>query len=299
MKNCPFCKANIEDNARFCLYCMKSLNEKEVIHPKKRRKPWWIWAVAGVFLAVILIAAWQISEKSPEPPEKSTGDLVSADTDSTAGSSNLPDEDNIREQEEQQTKPQATNPASEPKENIGSSNPVTTPPVFPEETAGEPTQDITEPPTQDTTETPEQIPSSQPVYTYRLARAGDDFYAMYSNPGTDIVITGVARASDNGVYDIPSYIEGGKVIAIASNAFSGTNARAVYVPETVRNIWNYAFYGCDLTDIYFRGNAVYTESKAFSGRLIIHCTVSCSDRSFRYYKDCAESYGAVWEEWNG
>ena len=41
MKKCPYCGAEIEESARFCLYCMQSLTEKEQIptHQKKRPKP--------------------------------------------------------------------------------------------------------------------------------------------------------------------------------------------------------------------------------------------------------------------
>ena len=34
MKKCPFCDADIEDSARFCLYCMRPLTEKEQIFEK-------------------------------------------------------------------------------------------------------------------------------------------------------------------------------------------------------------------------------------------------------------------------
>ena len=48
MKKCPFCKAEIQENARFCLYCMKPLVEKEVISPRKKHfKPW------GLFFLVL------------------------------------------------------------------------------------------------------------------------------------------------------------------------------------------------------------------------------------------------------
>ena len=79
------------------------------------------------------------------------------------------------------------------------------------------------------------------------------------------------------------------------------------MPATVTTIWDYAFSTCyNLTDIYFCGDAIYTSPQAFAweprrtGTLTIHCSADCSDRNFRYYKDCADgSYDAVYEEWNG
>lgn len=58
MKKCPFCGADIEDAAHFCLYCMQSLDEKEQILPRKKKKPQWfliIVAIVAVFLTFALI----------------------------------------------------------------------------------------------------------------------------------------------------------------------------------------------------------------------------------------------------
>jgi hypothetical protein len=145
----------------------------------------------------------------------------------------------------------------------------------------------------------EPTDQTQVIYDYCAATARDDYSAHYQNAGNDIVIIGVLQPAIDGVYDIPAYIDGKKVIAIRANAFYGCNAQVVYIPETVRNIWNYAFYGSNLMDIYFRGDSIYTESMAFDGNLNIHCSATCDDRSYRYYKNCAGSYGAVWIEWNG
>ena len=57
MKKCPFCKADIEDNARFCLYCMKPLNKKEVVLPRARKsRGWMIAAIVAILLLVAVIA---------------------------------------------------------------------------------------------------------------------------------------------------------------------------------------------------------------------------------------------------
>lgn len=55
MKKCPFCKADIEENARFCLYCMNSLDEKQIITVKNRNKKGWI-IVLSALVALVAIA---------------------------------------------------------------------------------------------------------------------------------------------------------------------------------------------------------------------------------------------------
>ena len=323
MKKCPFCKADIEDNARFCLYCMKPLNEKEVIPPPQRQLQWWPFAVAAVLLVALLVVILLIPKGNADRPSESTGEESTStsqtvdsqasqttdegtqntlneggesqgDTQNAAGTPDTNQKPNQSQNSNTQTPTESTTPATKPTTPTKApTNPATTPQetTQPEETTEETTlpENTTVPETQKT----------EVVYTYRAARAGDDFNAQYQNTGNDIVITGISQSSVDGTYDIPSYIDGKKVIAIVANAFSGSNAKVVYIPATVKTIWNYAFADCGLTDIYFRGNAIYTENKAFSGSITIHCSASCSDRNFHYYKNCAASYGATWAEWNG
>ena len=305
MKNCPYCKAEIEDNARFCLYCMQPLNAKSEIAAPRKKSLWWLVVVAAVLL--ILLASVLLF---PDGQTKTGDDSPSAETSLPTESIELEsDEDTqIQEGTPPVDNPSAPNQAitNHPQPRPSEPTQTTTNPArpnVPEETTSptsepdETTEETTEETIEETTEP--QTPQSSAGYIYRAARAGDDFNANYTNSGNDIVITGIAQPSAKGVYDIPAYIDGKKVIAIMPNAFSGSNAQTVYVPTTVKTIWNYAFAGSSLTDIYFRGSAIYAESKAFSGSLTIHCSASCSDRNFRYYKNCAASYGAVWEEWNG
>ena len=324
MKKCPFCKADMEDNARFCLYCMNPLNDKEVIPPHQKKKPWWLPILIGGLCLVFLVGIFFLmNEKynlffAPDGTEIIVGGQPSeTQNDSTSQEStsehprdgDLPTEDttavNPPSHPNTPTPAQPQTPKT-PTENTPPAESTTVPFLPPETTtpsAPDPTTAITTPSTEPEETTPSvtepETPTTQSAYAYRAARAGDDFNANYTNSGNDIVITGVLQSSASGVYDIPAYIDGKKVIAIMGNAFSGTNARIVYVPSTVKNIWNYAFYNCNLTDIYFRGNSIYAESKAFSGGFTIHCSSSCSDRNFRYYKNCAASYGATWAEWNG
>ena len=67
MKRCPNCQAALDDNARFCLCCMTSLDEKECIAPpapKPRRWPLVLLCalgLCGLLVAIVLLSA--------DPPE--------------------------------------------------------------------------------------------------------------------------------------------------------------------------------------------------------------------------------------
>ena len=54
MKKCPYCKADIEDNANFCLYCMTSLDKKEVIADGIHRRFWLLAGIIGLVLAFFI-----------------------------------------------------------------------------------------------------------------------------------------------------------------------------------------------------------------------------------------------------
>lgn len=163
-----------------------------------------------------------------------------------------------------------------------------------------PTQETTTPPMPEETirEVPATETQGEVVYTYREAGTGDEYNALYTNPGGDIVITGIEQAASDGVYEIPEYIDGQKVIAIMQNAFSQSGATVVYVPATVKMIWENAFAGCALTDIYLRGDAIHMAN--IPDGVAIHCSAECSDRDFRYFKNYPDLFeGITWEEWNG
>ncbi|MBR5272827.1 MAG: hypothetical protein IKU25_05465 [Clostridia bacterium] len=80
MSKCPFCGADIEESARFCLYCMQSLTEKEqvLLHPKK--KPRWLLIVAALFAVALILAFVLLGSKfltgnetsSDNPPSETT-----------------------------------------------------------------------------------------------------------------------------------------------------------------------------------------------------------------------------------
>ncbi len=76
-KKCPHCGAEIEENARFCLYCMTSLDEKErVVTRLYLRKRWLILSAA--FFALLLIGGvllWVLGKSKPEESKSPSDSL--------------------------------------------------------------------------------------------------------------------------------------------------------------------------------------------------------------------------------
>ncbi|MBR6514918.1 MAG: leucine-rich repeat protein [Clostridia bacterium] len=149
---------------------------------------------------------------------------------------------------------------------------------------------------------------STEVYIYRAAVMGDDYLSTNIPAENDIVIIGIEKPSESGIYNIPDMIDGKRVIAIDSLAFSGDEicktVKKVILPETVRTLWENVFAGCvNMSDIYLTGESIHIDVNAFSEsrntELKIHCSDVCDDRNFRYYKNNAATYGAVYEYWDG
>ena len=59
MIKCPYCGADIDGSARFCLYCMQSLVDKEQILLHKKKKPQWLLIIAAIVATfLILVIIW-------------------------------------------------------------------------------------------------------------------------------------------------------------------------------------------------------------------------------------------------
>ena len=57
MKKCPFCHADIEENARFCVFCMSSLQEKEKFENQVDINKRWPYIIAALLFVILVFVA--------------------------------------------------------------------------------------------------------------------------------------------------------------------------------------------------------------------------------------------------
>ena len=319
MKKCPFCKAEIEENARFCLYCMTSLEEKQEIAISKGKNKRRLVVLAAVLVFVIVVFSICLALRKGSPNNTSNGassesqtllendsntstndantivDDSAQDNDLTAGSQAALSGENGVNQNSTQSNPPANNANAN---NNPSTNPTTGP------TNSGSTTDST---------APDNSTATQPKYSYIEATIENTYPTGYGTvyaPENAIVITKVNYKEKSGNYVIPDSIDGKRVGAIMPFAFCDASisptVKSVTLPQSVKTIWSNAFRDCyNLTDIYIKSGTIGIYTDAFpetskrANTLTIHCAKDCRNFDFYYYRNIAGDYDANYEEWDG
>ena len=326
MKKCPFCNAQIEENARFCLYCMTSFEEKRGVSAAKsagKAMPVIIAAVVALMLLIVALFAFcgkgdttkgaDLSNKTSSIDEQgatSSTDQKDTVTDQKAESSSSSEVGSASSgasASDLVTSVQASASSKAPSAQPGSSKA----PSAQASSSKAPSNQAAA-----SSKQPSAAPSSvaptttKTVYTYRDATTADDYMSSPSITANAVVITGVETVAADGIYTIPDKIDGKNVVAIASYAFCDdkikNTVKQIIIPATVRNIHVYAFYKCyNLTDIYIKGESVacpnefLPEKSKRNYAITIHCSATCNDRNFNTYKTLCTYLGATYKEWNG
>ena len=337
MRKCPFCNAEIEENARFCLYCMSSLEEKQIIETKTQNKKGWLFIIAAFLLLVLVIILICITLKNTDLNEtansgsdesyiiavfgenyeasvlsESNSSVDSSVDSSSAHSYTKTDSDKTETEDASRASSQNSSITSSQSHTNSDASSSTKPT---ESSASEKTdsntstsQSSSEQSSSEATET-----KTEATYIYRDAVAADCYTEgnIPTSPIEDvIVITGVATAASDGIYVIPEQIDGKRVGAIMQSAFCDAaicgGVKKVVVPSSVKTIWENAFSSCyNLTDIYLYGNIIDIFESSFAdvsrrtGTLTIHCAYDCVNSDYYYYRNIAYKYDAQYANWNG
>ena len=90
MKQCPHCKASIEESSRFCLYCMSSFEEKKTVELSfaKKKVLWIVGAAVGAVLLLIVVAV--LSAMPPKAPTSGGALQGTTTTSSVSGATSTP-----------------------------------------------------------------------------------------------------------------------------------------------------------------------------------------------------------------
>lgn len=306
MKKCPVCKAELAENAGFCIYCMTSLEGKTTIDGKKsEKKRWPIFLVALLVIVLIALVIWlagRINTLDSVMGQSTTG--TSASSTSVNGNGTTTSMSDATASTSGATQQGTTADG----QSGGAPVTGTTEAVSPSTTT---TTATTTYPKFTTTET---IAPVEIEYEYREATPSDVYPAesgLKTLSGPTVVITGVKTASPDGVYVVPEYIDGKMVGAIMSEAFCNPDiclaVREIVLPRTVRSIWPNAFRDCyNMTELYTKAPVICIYENAFArvenrtGTLTIHAADDCRTYNYYLYREIADNYyDAVFQKWNG
>ncbi len=338
MKNCPKCGAQIDDNARFCVYCMTSFDEKVSLDAKQNESKVKSVVIAAtvIILALFFVLFFAFCGKgdnyedtdstlsfihnsdetesmgsdSSEPINGNNSDSSDSATasDTIASNSSTQDGSNSSGKPNGVIGGSSSETSSKTSSKTPSNTPSPTPPPatvtsYPTDSSG---SEGTNPATPS-----DSYPQATATYLYREANSSDDAI-NYSSTATNggVTITGVKTASPNGIYVIPEKIDGKKVVAVASHAFSDDlikdAVKVVVFPKSVISVNAYSFYSCyNITDIYFAGNT-YIAGDAFAPDkrrtyiITLHCPSDATNRNFTKLSTFAMYYNnMLHESWNG
>ena len=257
MKKCPYCNAVIEENARFCIYCMKTLNEKQIIKPQKPIKKTVVISIISAILvfALIVICSFFPNTNNPSFPSINSDSIVN-DSNQNFDSSFS---ENSSENTENNESPYQTSSSNGNSKNNFTSNTITS-------------NNTT------TSSSSSNSSSSGNVENSSDQSSGNNSSNNGETETSDLLQALTYQISKNeieilqcdtelkGDIIIPQEIDGIPVVRITRQAFINCNKiTSIVIPESVRQINTEAFKNCTaLKRVNIPKNINIIESYIFS-----------------------------------
>lgn len=264
MKTCPFCKAEIAENARFCLYCMTSLEEKEKIQIAINNKRWMFFLTTALVFMCILITVLVIVGKNSHLDSSSH---TSSSDNLSSNSSTTNFEVTSTDDFENSIVQNSIN------SHISSVSPPSNSNITPSVNSANSTNSNSNPSNTSNSNTS----SKDNTYPFTYILKNGEIHIVKGNENL------------SGALNIPNTIDGYPVTRILLYAFSGnTKITSLTIPKNVTYIEDSAFSNCkNLAVVNFSEGLKTIDNYVFQGCKIKHLNLPNSviniyDQSFSY-----------------
>ena len=277
MKKCPYCNAVIEENARFCIYCMKTLNEKQIIKPQKPIKKTVVISIISAVLvfALIVICSFFPNTHNPSFPSINSDSIVN---DSSQNFDSSFSEDSSENTENNESQYQTSSSNSNSKNNFTSNTITSNNTTTSNSSSNSSSSNNSSTSSSSTSSSSSNSSSSGNVENSSDQSSGNNSSNNGETETSDLLQALTYQISKNeieilqcdtelkGDIIIPQEIDGIPVVRITRQAFINCNKiTSIVIPESVRQINTEAFKNCTaLKRVNIPKNINIIESYIFS-----------------------------------
>ncbi len=316
MKKCPYCGKQIDDDAAFCFFCMKSLRTKKEILPNSRKKGSRIAVcliavllLCGILLGILLnpandkkistAASNILSGSNPLASEQSIAGTTTSQQESGSSSESSSTIDNSSTESGSSAESgSSSQTAAGTSSDSPSSGPIWNP--IPQVSSGssasssepsKPSSTIPTSSTPTTSSTSSTASTSSTKPTSSSSTSSGTTHPDYKYKEVDGGISITAYTGTQSSITVPSSIDGKTVVGIESLRPSSYSLTSVTLPNTLLYIEDYAFAGMDVAVWKLPASVRYIGAYAFSNSELVK-SVYIYSTDLTFHED-AFSYGSV------
>lgn len=286
MKKCPYCSAELLDDAEFCLHCMRELTQKQIITLHKNKK--WLLSLiticiaASTLLTIVLlikdnnasVSSGKIEDNQSITSSSASESDVSSESSSASDVETSKDESDV-DPDDTSAKPSAT------QNNIVGDNSSST--------QGSSSSSISSSSSATTSSSDSNSSNNSDLPSEDVESETSDYIAdpslfRYKENPTGYTVFGLAHDPFRLDAIIPDTYNGVPITAVGENAFyTYTGITTAYIPKSVKTIESSAFSGCNsLTECVIPEGVEEIERFAFNSTAIEHLIIPSTVKTFSY-----------------